>query len=33
MEAVRLKREEDRIQKLEGLELERRMVDAEEADY
>jgi len=33
MEAQRLKREEDRIKKLEDAEIERRRLDAEEQDY
>jgi len=33
LEAVRQKREDDRIRRLEDEEIERRRVDAEEADY
>jgi hypothetical protein len=33
LDAVRIKREEDRIRRLEDEEIERRRVDAEEADY
>lgn len=33
LDAVRIKREEDRIKRLEDEEIERRRVDAEEADY
>lgn len=33
LEAMRVKREEDRIRRLEDEEIERRRVDAEEADY
>lgn len=33
MDAQRLKREEDRIKKLEDAEIERRRQDAEEQDY
>lgn len=33
LEAVRQKREDDRIRRLEDEEIERRRIDAEEADY
>jgi len=33
MEATRLKREEDRIKRLEDEEIERRRIDAEEQGY
>lgn len=33
MEAQRVKREEDRITRLEDAEIERRRLDAEEQDY
>lgn len=33
LDAVRIRREEDRIRRLEDEEIERRRVDAEEADY
>jgi len=33
LEAMRVKREEERIKRLEDEEIERRRVDAEEADY
>lgn len=33
MEAQRVKREEDRIKRLEDAEIERRRLDAEEQDY
>jgi len=33
MEAQRVKREEDRIKRLEDAEIDRRVLDAEEQDY